>query len=132
MTQAQMTPALSAIETHALTIAAHSRLAVEGEPSEALAAYFELKAAVANGDGEMPMLNLEDSSHAGEDDDVLIGAMVSNIEYHAQVMIEFGNGLLKAAHAGLMEAAIDGSLDSDANAWHLPSFAETNLDKVAI
>ena len=35
-----------------------------------------------------------------------------------------------AAHAGLIGAAIDGSLDSDANAWHLPSFAENNLNSV--
>lgn len=50
--------------------------------------------------------------------------LVERIEVLAKQMVEFGNLMLKAAHAGLVDAAIDGCLDSDANAWHLPSFAE--------
>jgi hypothetical protein len=50
--------------------------------------------------------------------------LVERIEVSANQMVAFGNLMLKAAHAGLVDAAIDGGLDSDANAWHLPSFAE--------
>ena len=39
-------------------------------------------------------------------------------------MVSVAKDALKAAHEGLIESAIDGSLDSDANTWHLPSLAE--------
>jgi hypothetical protein len=134
MTQAQITPALSAIETQALSIAAHVRLALSGKPSDALSAYFELKQAAELSDKARTerMHAFPSAGHSEEDDEVFVVDMLDAIEKTAKVMTRFGRLMLKAAHAGLVDAAIDGTLDSDANEWHLPSFAETNLDKVAL
>lgn len=131
MTNAQHLAALSAIETHALTVAAHSRLALEGSPAEALAAYVELKKAAGMADTRMDrMQDFESTGHAEEDDAVFVVDMVAAIEFVANKMTDFGNLMLRAAHAGLVEAAIEGNLDYDANAWHLPSIAESSLNTV--
>ncbi|HBO2935121.1 TPA: hypothetical protein L4R50_000115 [Pseudomonas aeruginosa] len=53
--------------------------------------------------------------------------LVDRIEVTANQMVVFGKLMLEAAHAGLVDAAIDGSLDSDANTWHLPSLAEAHI-----
>lgn len=128
---AQNALALTAIEKHALTVAAHARLALEGKPSEALAVYIELKQA-AELTKELRMEDFEDAGHASEDDAVFVVDMMHAIEYAANTLADFGKLMLNAAHAGLVEAAIDGSLDSDAGAWHLLSLAEDNLDKVTL
>lgn len=125
---------LSAIETLALSTAAHARLALSRQPSDALATYLELKAAAESSDKvRMDRMHaFPGSGHAEDDDEVFVVDMLDAIEKTAKAMAGFARLTLKAAHAGLVDAAIDGSLDSDANAWHLPSYAEANLNKVAI
>ena len=53
--------------------------------------------------------------------------LVERIEVTANQMVAFGKLMLEAAHAGLVEAACDDELDSDASAWHLPSLAEAHI-----
>ncbi|ELQ8317613.1 TPA: hypothetical protein L6A34_31535 [Pseudomonas aeruginosa] len=53
--------------------------------------------------------------------------LVERIELTATQMVAFGELMLEAAHAGLVEAACEDELDSDASAWHLPSFAEARI-----
>ena len=53
--------------------------------------------------------------------------LVERIEVTANQMVVFGELMLEAAHAGLVEAACDDELDSDASTWHLPSLAEAHI-----
>ncbi len=53
--------------------------------------------------------------------------LVERIELTANQMVAFANLMLEAAHAGLLEAACDDELDSDAGTWNLPGFAEAHI-----
>ncbi|XLY90544.1 hypothetical protein ACK8QS_22245 (plasmid) [Ectopseudomonas mendocina] len=115
-------------QTHklALATAAHTQLRLEGTQADALAAYEMLK-------GKESKLRLceieEEIGICCEDEDVTAGSMVLIIEGLASTLVEFARDRLADAHAGLVELAIDGALDSDATAWHLPGIVEDQLSK---
>lgn len=113
----------------ALARAAHQFIALDGEnPGDALAVYDQLKALGAEYAGT-PLNQIDgDVIELGGiyegDLSQPLAELISYIEHLADEMVSVAKDALKAAHEGLIESAIDGSLDSDANTWHLPSLAE--------
>lgn len=113
----------------ALARAAHQFIALDGEnPGDALAVYDQLKALGAEY-ADTPLDQIDDDVielggvYEGDLSQTL-AELISDIEHLADEMVSVTKEVLKAAHEGLIEAAIDGTLDSDANTWHLPSLAE--------
>lgn len=70
---------------------------------------------------------ITDFTVSAEYQSLTVTELVERVEVAANQMMAFGKLMLEAAHSGLVEAAIDGSLDSDANTWHLPSLAEAHI-----
>lgn len=56
--------------------------------------------------------------------DMKLSELMSRIDHLTDEMLGFAREVMKAAHDGLVDAAIEGTLDSDANTWHLPSLAD--------
>lgn len=111
----------------ALMIAANGLIALEGTPEESYEEYLKLKE-MAKENPDMRMDDLDDLGGAWEGDaNTMIHEMVSEIEFNAKNLVDFAKEALNAAHQGLIEAAIDGSLDSDANAWSLEDYARQHM-----
>lgn len=120
---------MNAIQAHALSLAAHNHVALGSTALEALEVFMQLKAMSEDDKTrDLRICEVKFVGNASEDDEGLVHEMVSMIEHDAQSLIDFGKSLLNAAHLGLIDAAIDGSLDSDATTWNLYSLAEINLE----
>lgn len=120
---------MSKISKQALMIAAANHVRLEDGQHAAYAAYLLMKdKAASEPESLMFELDIEVPDSISSEK---IKTIVDQIEYEANTLEAFGKSLLKAAHNGLIEAAIDGSLDSDANAWSLNDYAEAHIGEYA-
>lgn len=114
---------MSHVLERALTIAASHYVDASELKFDACELYPHLQE-LARQDDNLMASEISEFSVSADYQSLSVLELVRNIEVAANQMMEFGKVMLDAAHAGLVDAAIEGCLDSDANTWHLPTLAE--------